>query len=99
MAGTRLTGAILHGALVEGCSFRGADMIGARLQGCDLTKADATGAQFSRTVDTLASEVLRAILSHERSDERRVGKEGVSTCRSRCSPGHEKKKHNNMCTG
>src|SRR3546814_19696716 len=66
MAGTRLTGAILHGALVEGCSFRGADMLGARLQGCDLTKADATGAQFSRTVDMLASEVLRAILSHER---------------------------------
>src|SRR3546814_20314883 len=28
----------------------------------------------------------------ERSEERRVGKEGVSTCRSRWSPYHEKKK-------
>src|SRR3546814_5237348 len=30
-----------------------------------------------------------------RSEERRVGKECVSTCRSRWSPHHEKKKHNN----
>src|SRR3546814_12130951 len=29
-----------------------------------------------------------------RSEERRVGKECVSTCRSRWSPYHEKKKHN-----
>src|SRR3546814_18057810 len=29
-----------------------------------------------------------------RSAERRVGKEGVSTCRSRGSPSHEKKKKN-----
>src|SRR3546814_13415276 len=28
-----------------------------------------------------------------RSEERRVGKEGVSTCRSRWSPYHKKKKH------
>src|SRR3546814_16277269 len=28
-----------------------------------------------------------------RSEERRVGKEGVSTCRSRWSPYHEKKKN------
>src|SRR3546814_11301176 len=30
----------------------------------------------------------------ERSEERRVGKECVSTCRSRWSPYHSKKKHN-----
>src|SRR3546814_16502771 len=30
----------------------------------------------------------------ERSEERRVGKECVSTCRSRWSPYHYKKKHN-----
>src|SRR3546814_11559940 len=30
---------------------------------------------------------------HLRSEERRVGKECVSTCRSRWSPYHEKKKH------
>src|SRR3546814_19777912 len=28
-----------------------------------------------------------------RSEERRVGKECVSTCRSRCSPNHKKKKN------
>src|SRR3546814_12146475 len=28
----------------------------------------------------------------QRSEERRVGKEGVSTCRSRWAPDHEKKK-------
>src|SRR3546814_13615617 len=36
----------------------------------------------------------------DRSEERRVGKECVSTCRSRCSPDHYTKKiHNNiMCS-
>src|SRR3546814_11616026 len=33
--------------------------------------------------------------SHNRSEERRVGKECVSTCRSRWSPYHEKKKTKN----
>src|SRR3546814_13152228 len=28
----------------------------------------------------------------DRSEERRVGKKWVSPCRSRCAPGHEKKK-------
>src|SRR3546814_15630237 len=42
-------------------------------------------------------ELLRSSLSHlapisRRSEERRVGKECVSTCRSRWSPYHEKKK-------
>src|SRR3546814_16582694 len=31
---------------------------------------------------------------HRRSEKRRVGKECVSTCRSRWSPSHEKKKMN-----
>src|SRR3546814_13713322 len=31
--------------------------------------------------------------THARSEERRVGKEGVSTCRSRWSPYQSKKKH------
>src|SRR3546814_14386672 len=35
--------------------------------------------------------VCRAALA-ERSEERRVGEEGVSTCRSRWSPDHKKKK-------
>src|SRR3546814_16148524 len=29
---------------------------------------------------------------HGRSEERRVGKEGVRTCRSRCAPYHQKQK-------
>src|SRR3546814_10795047 len=33
-----------------------------------------------------------------RSEERRVGKECVSTCRSRWSPYHKKKKENQVCT-
>src|SRR3546814_12320700 len=33
----------------------------------------------------------------ERSEERRVGKECVSTCRSRWSPDHEKKNNNINC--
>src|SRR3546814_15959767 len=33
------------------------------------------------------------VAEHERSEERRVGKECVSTCRSRWSPYHYKKKH------
>src|SRR3546814_20306321 len=35
---------------------------------------------------------LGRLLQHHRSEERRVGKEGVSTCRSRWTPHHEKKK-------
>src|SRR3546814_12101820 len=38
---------------------------------------------------------LRLLYEDERSEERRVGKECVSTCRSRWSPYHEKKKKNN----
>src|SRR3546814_13081942 len=38
---------------------------------------------------------VRASISG-RSEERRVGKECVSRCRSRWSPSHEKKKHNRL---
>src|SRR3546814_1748508 len=38
--------------------------------------------------------LTRAAMLHERSEERRVGKECVSTCRSRWSPYHYKKKTN-----
>src|SRR3546814_12533082 len=36
------------------------------------------------------------LLWASRSEERRVGKEGVSTCRSRCSRYHKKKKIHNQ---
>src|SRR3546814_16231463 len=38
----------------------------------------------------------RAAFHGERSEERRVGKECVSTCRSRWSPYHSKKKQSNI---
>src|SRR3546814_19703523 len=40
-----------------------------------------------------SAEVVSRIVTRDgRSEERRVGKECVSTCRSRCSPYHKKKK-------
>src|SRR3546814_13409232 len=38
---------------------------------------------------------LKIVETAARSEERRVGKEGVSTCRSRWSPDHTKKKKDN----
>src|SRR3546814_5015046 len=43
--------------------------------------------------------VTREQLVSARSEERRVGKECVSTCRSRWSPNHEKKKKHTICIG
>src|SRR3546814_17557834 len=40
----------------------------------------------------LAAGDRQAAVDAERSEERRVGKEGVSTCRSRWSPYHKNKK-------
>src|SRR3546814_11587181 len=47
----------------------------------------------------LAVQALRAILDvRERTEERRVGKEGISRCRSRWSSDHQKKKKQNKTT-
>src|SRR3546814_17837360 len=40
----------------------------------------------------------RRLGDHQRSEERRVGKEGVSTCRSRWSPYHSTKKNTQQVT-
>src|SRR3546814_11829238 len=45
-----------------------------------------------RLADTPASAPVALIAGRFRSDERRVGKECVSTCRSRWAPYHSKKK-------
>src|SRR3546814_13182763 len=45
--------------------------------------------------DRLLHEALDAVEGRHRSEERRVGKECVSTCRSRWSPYHKKKKKKN----
>src|SRR3546814_11677104 len=54
------------------------------------------GALADLTADDLA-RLLKGISAH-RSEERRVGKECVSTCRSRWSPYHSKKKHGPIAT-
>src|SRR3546814_13724818 len=41
------------------------------------------------------SQFARPLLGAKRSEERRVGKECVSTCRSRGSPNHEQQKNRN----
>src|SRR3546814_3735041 len=51
--------------------------------------ARAKGTHWSAAAGTLASnEAHRANAPRKRSEERRVGKECVSTCRSRWSPYH-----------
>src|SRR3546814_12234747 len=45
-----------------------------------------------QALDDAAAEVLHEDVGPARSEERRVGKECVSTCRSRWSPYHTKKK-------
>src|SRR3546814_17736650 len=65
----------------------------------DLTNepAGATDAEYDVVVTADADDGpahLRLVLAPDgRSEERRVGKECVSTCRSRWSPYHLKKKH------
>src|SRR3546814_18861215 len=56
--------------------------------------ARVNGLSYSRFIAGLKKEAIeidRKVLA-ERSEERRVGKEGVRTCRYRRAPGTEKKK-------
>src|SRR3546814_20288052 len=48
-------------------------------------------ALFAGTLEGLLKDQVTELLEDKRSEERRVGKECVSTCRSRCSPYHYKK--------
>src|SRR3546814_13214637 len=52
------------------------------------------GVNPAALVRTLDRGEAAGLLERTRSDKRRVGKEGVSTCSSRWSPSHSKKKHN-----
>src|SRR3546814_13542941 len=52
-----------------------------------------TGARFIPAAQAALLSVLETILGPIRSEERRVGKECVSKCRSRLSPSHSKKQH------
>src|SRR3546814_19716512 len=50
-------------------------------------------AQSIEEIDAVAEARVHLAMPEHRSEERRVGKECVSTCRSRWSPYHEKKKN------
>src|SRR3546814_15833476 len=55
----------------------------------DRRQADAVAVELLLVVQALErTEQLAGIFGRERSEERRVGKECVSTCRSRWSPDH-----------
>src|SRR3546814_20733256 len=50
---------------------------------------------FAALAGVIDLDVRQALGAVDRSEERRVGKECVSTCRSRWSPSHSKKKKRN----
>src|SRR3546814_15208772 len=52
--------------------------------------------QAEANENTIPQPVADAVRAEARSEERRVGKECVSTCRSRCSPYHKKKNEVNI---
>src|SRR3546814_13392256 len=54
------------------------------------TGQSGAGAEVQAEFDALRRDISKLT---DRSEERRVGKECVSTCRSRWSPYHEKKKY------
>src|SRR3546814_12491192 len=60
-----------------------------------INRAAGNDAICSQLIDARRAFVKSAGKAAERSEERRVGKECVSTCRSRWSPYHEQKKQSN----
>src|SRR3546814_20979875 len=90
-------------AMIPGVSRSGATIIGARLLG--VQRAAAAEFSFFLAVPTMVAATAYDLFKNRhdltlagagliavRSEERRVGKEGVSTCRSRWSPDNSKKK-------
>src|SRR3546814_16550992 len=62
------------------------------------SKTGNTGGAFETGLQNFGGADSIEILQ-DRSEERRVGKECVSTCRSRWSPYHYKKKNNTQLAG
>src|SRR3546814_15755859 len=75
------------GLLVAECHHGAAHVIGL---GDEIDLVSRHHMVFGRGDEALA-------VAHDRSEERRVGKECVSTCRSRCSPYHENKHIQYIC--
>src|SRR3546814_12479832 len=86
---------LLHGC----CAVRGHDICGKRRNRFDERTAPAANpcSPAARVPCFGAAHALLRI-KNKRSEERRVGKECVSTCRSRWSPYHYKKKQNKKST-
>src|SRR3546814_19391357 len=78
--------AISLGGHAESQATNGDSTVSGGSAGNDIIK---TGG-FGLTGDLVAGDTMA-----KRSEERRVGKECVSTCRSRVTPDHEKKKYRN----
>src|SRR3546814_14490084 len=85
--------AALHAGLLAEAEPRPVLVVEQRAGGAGGDAGEAEGA--ARSVDGDAAE---GRARRQRSEERRVGKECVSTCRSRWSPYHSKKKHKNYIT-
>src|SRR3546814_14474502 len=66
--------------------FQNVNLTGAELRDASFLRADLSGATLTKV------GAFRAKFVNTRSEERRVGKECVSTCRSRWSPYHYKNK-------
>src|SRR3546814_13426535 len=76
----------------EGVASGGQLAPGGRGRGVDRSGHPPTLATLGACVDPRTARGLNDLAEGERSEERRVGKECVSTCRSRWSPVHYKKK-------
>src|SRR3546814_6039349 len=75
---------ILQTEIEHGVHFDGYNLAGARVD-CEVEAVHHVVSMFSRPVLGICGREVTIAL---RSDERRVGKECVSTCRSRWSPYH-----------
>src|SRR3546814_17233559 len=63
----------------------------ARIEAIEIFEPEASRPPIERSIWSRLP-IRRVVVLSERSEERRVGKECVSTCRSRWSPYHYKKK-------
>src|SRR3546814_17029405 len=78
-----------HARLIDGARPEGPRAARPPLSGHRMREVMVVGAD--QQFDHPARGIIDIVLRKDRSEERRVGKECVSTCRSRWSPYHKKK--------